>query len=1320
MSLTHAASLSRLENEIATQTRLSNLYQQSRDELRNELTALANSREQMQQTLNQALARQEEMEASANHTINKLRDELAEAQRNIDELSQSKDELARQVQQLREELQDVPQIDGGNYSMVPRGSGAAAAADGAALSVTHTTTTSSMNVQIGHAELYAKYLSALEQLRTEKHESRLIEQYLQQIQREISEKAPMIEQQRFAYNKLITLNTNLTEKMQQAQADTAHLQQEYAKISKQRESDLGELAHARQECDDLARQVRSLLRGKSQVSGDLSTLSAQSLISESLVEVDDVEDVQRQNQKLLSVVRELSKQNEEMSADKQRAEQQAEEERQTRQSQELRDAYDSIEQLKSQRKSLEIRLEALLHSASLQGSNGSGSGGEDSRMVVMDPQSLATATAGGVHGNPSATASLLADLQQQMRDKTASFEQSQADWQRERTQMQQSLLDAQNQLVLHRNEHSVTVQQLSGTLDQARSQHSEVRMNLAKVQSEFNAYQQLYAELKARNAESTRELDAMRSRANTLNDQLIANQKQIQQLQQERSKLDDSSARLTAENASLQASLSLASKSASRYATENSELSSQLQHLNTLMASLQQMQTLMESKEQVARDSLVSEKEQLRLDWVSMKQQLDEERRNAREVDKHAQSQLSELRAKIELKQSECHSTKEQFIESRTLLQTSVARVAQLEGDLRAAQDSLAAIHSARQKEQEQRESMLAGTGAPALTNEQQLELQVQKLQAELAENVSLVAEQKTHISNLSALSLQTEKELESLTLDSRLYRLKSDKELAELRASKSTLTSRIEKLAADLKQNELDNAAVIDQLHQQTHALEAQLRQSESEKKNSEKISGEYVANLAKLQGEIGQLAEAARENQAKYEQELTNHSRTVQDLSAKRQENVALTSSNAALASEAGSLRLQVQTLTDANAKLQTELNESTTAFQSKLAAAQHQHELLYGQLELLGIQLKRVAENQAIEGILAAGSGSGASKPAPSLDEPTGMELEGASAATAAAPAAAASAAASASQLTDLRDIIKFLRSEKEELAIQYERQLQLQSRSENQIEQLRKETQELKDELSSRVGGAAAAAAGASAPTTAAEHSRLLSQLNQLHILEESNSMLRDESNRAALRARELQSSLTRLEASVNPLKARIDELESERAVLESDLAALRLENSRWSGRYQKLLNQSEFIDPEVHNLVREELAKAKAELDTLQADKVRLEGELAALKEAQAAIQAERDSFEARFNKMKGAATHWKTKFEEATKEAATLEANFRTQLEEAKAQSAIDMKNSNTVKELAASEKSGQFIRPSTRVAGILLLSDLFVSPSQPKSTLLV
>ena len=93
-----------------------------------------------------------------------------------------------------------------------------------------------------------------------------MEQYLQQIQREISEKAPLIEQQRFAYNKLISLNTSLADKTQALQQEATFLRLEYEKLVVQRAEESAQLVRSKQESDDLARQVRSLLRGKSQVS----------------------------------------------------------------------------------------------------------------------------------------------------------------------------------------------------------------------------------------------------------------------------------------------------------------------------------------------------------------------------------------------------------------------------------------------------------------------------------------------------------------------------------------------------------------------------------------------------------------------------------------------------------------------------------------------------------------------------------------------------------------------------------------------------------------------------------------------------------------------------------------------------------------------------------------------------------------------------------------------------------------------------------------------------------------------------------------------
>lgn len=1208
--MSHASSLGRLESEISTQTRLANLYQQSRDESRAEVAALQAAREQMQQAMTSALARQEASEQEAQQTIDRLTSELGVRDQTIADLTRANADVTQQLQLLREEIDAAQQANGGSFTLVPSIGGDARTALALAPSSSQPAASAS---DFGHAELYGKYLQALDQLRQEKHESKLLEQYLQQIQREISEKAPLIEQQRFAYNKLLSLNTTLSEKVQHMQSDQTALKEECEQMRGARATAESSLARAQQECDDLARQVRSLLRGKSQISSDRGDLSSHDLISESLVEVVDIDDVQSQNQRLMTVVRDLAKQNEELTAKKDASDRADEVARQEQQSAQLTEAYQLVDTLKEQRKGLEIRLEALLHGISL---NTSVDGGE-TRMVLLDPQSIATAKVGGLYGSSSATAGLVADMQQQMRDQTASFDHRKEDWERERRDLTQQLSDLQAQSELVKKEQSLTMRHQTQQIDTMRDQFSAARIQVATLQSESKSFQSLYSELKTRHSESTREVDTLRARADQLNTQLIASQKQVQTIELDRTQIAAEKQKLAVEKVSLESAAAIATKSAARAAQENGDLQSHLTHLQSLVTSLQTMQTVFESRETSSRDSLVKEKESLRVDWLHCKQQLDEERRSAREMERHHQQQAEEMRAKINAAQAEYHTAKEQLVESKTLLAAAQQRITQLETDLTSSKASLDAIHASRAREQSDREALLADPEAG--TPLQQAEMSLQKAQREVATHLETIAEQKGHLDHLTQISQQTERELQSLTLDSRLYKLKSEKELADLRETKSSLTARIEKLAADLKANELENAAQIDSLHQANRALETQLQATESQRKQSEQISSEYVGNLARLQSEVESHSQAARANQSKYEHELTNHANTIHQLNTKREESAAAAHAMAELRDEHARLQLDLQEATETSTRLQAAASEEARAHETKVAELKKQTDLLYGQIDVLTIQIKRVEENQNIEAMLAAPTNEGA-------------------AASATEDESAGAAASSSKQLSDLRDIVKFLRREKEELMVQHERLLQLHARTEHQATQLKQELRESQDHLQEEIRRAASAAGGAassgsSVAATASEHDRLLAQLNQLHLLQESNSMLREENNKHVSRSRELQATIDRLESSVHPLTKRIDELAAANSALESDLAAIRIENSRWSGRYQKLLTQSDFVDPEIFKQLKEDHQQ-------LQAVAAESQKQVEAAQQEKQQVDADREQMQTRFEKMKKAATHW--------------------------------------------------------------------------------
>ncbi|XP_075944416.1 translocated promoter region b, nuclear basket protein isoform X3 [Anarhichas minor] len=165
-------------------------------------------------------------------------------------------------------------------------------------------------------ELYTAYVESQEQLQLERLENKRVNKYLDDIVQEVEAKAPILKRQRDEHERMQKSVASLSAKLEQAVKEVHRLQKEADEANKRSTV----LERDNQRCDlqlgDMAQQVRVLLieleeaRGNHVIheedvsSADISSTSE--VISQHLVTFRGVEELQKQNQRLLVAIRELS------------------------------------------------------------------------------------------------------------------------------------------------------------------------------------------------------------------------------------------------------------------------------------------------------------------------------------------------------------------------------------------------------------------------------------------------------------------------------------------------------------------------------------------------------------------------------------------------------------------------------------------------------------------------------------------------------------------------------------------------------------------------------------------------------------------------------------------------------------------------------------------------------------------------------------------------------------------------------------------------------------------------------------------------------
>ena len=174
-------------------------------------------------------------------------------------------------------------------------------------------------------QIYSQYVSVSEQMLFKEEENKRLNSYIDQILQEIESRAPAMARQREDYEKSVEMVASLTSQLELA-AEEAESERQNA-IEARRQLLQMERSHQRyqKQVQDLGAQVRFLLReieilkgnripdrSDSEMEVSSSDGSAAQVISRHLVTFRDIEEIQKKNQELLHVVRELSEKQDEI------------------------------------------------------------------------------------------------------------------------------------------------------------------------------------------------------------------------------------------------------------------------------------------------------------------------------------------------------------------------------------------------------------------------------------------------------------------------------------------------------------------------------------------------------------------------------------------------------------------------------------------------------------------------------------------------------------------------------------------------------------------------------------------------------------------------------------------------------------------------------------------------------------------------------------------------------------------------------------------------------------------------------------------------
>mmetsp|Transcript_18894 Transcript_18894/g.27951 ORF Transcript_18894/g.27951 Transcript_18894/m.27951 type:complete len:1878 (-) Transcript_18894:926-6559(-) len=594
----------------------------------------------------------------------------------------------------------------------------------------------------------------------------------------------------------------------------------------------------------------------------------------------------------------------------------------------------------------------------------------------------------------------------------------------------------------------------------------------------------------------------------------------------------------------------------SRLGNETSQLRLELTRQGAMLESLQRIEATLTAKN-------MEEKEVLKEEISRLKELLELERSKQSLDSEGTQSRVKEL----ELERKDAVGSKEKAL-----------------ADLVAAKDDLISANAARQK----LETNLAALQAELSSLKQRSSTNVHKKDAsehlksealtqELKDAKAEAIAAKERVTNFEKIAKATDDELAKLVRASEDFKKGKEAEIKELRNKIKELKDESKKKDEVISEFTKDLSSQRDEQKQGESVLQQRLSGLEDQLNNAKKEAEAAEALSGKISSEMEGYKNAAAKSRNDYERELDLHAnarselRTVRDqLTAEQQLRVTAEEKMDIATTEISEKEKQ---LNHEKEKMILSLKEMTES----LELTRKQNDVLHCQIQTLSDQLEKVQSDRIDK----------------STESPDSAEEN-----------------ADRMQVSELREIVKFMRSEREMSEAHLDAARRTAEREKaasvvmkRSLDEARAEIKILQASMKSKDDG----------DLSSNLESKLKVAEEQLLLLKESNKLLRVESEKLQLSVTELKADLSNEKKSVEPIVKKEKELLVEKAGLEAERSSLQRELESWKNRVQSLVSKFNQVDPEEHQRIVKEAENVRKECSVLKTQKDASEKEGASAK-----------------------------------------------------------------------------------------------------------